>query len=367
MAMRRRSRASSKVATARRRKAKTLKAVRHLSSSSAGQETEVARLRRALDDAREQQTATAEVLKIISTSPTELRPVLEAVVRSAARFCEADDVSIFELDGHDMRMAAHWGSVPHLEILEIGFRFPCTRGSVAGRTVLDRKPVHVIDLQAEAEDFPEGSALARRLGHRTTAGVPLLREGVAVGTIQLRRAEVKPFTEKQIALLGTFAAQAAIAIENARLLNELRQSLEQQTATADVLKVISRSTFDLQTVLNTLTESATRLCAADKGAIQMRDGEVFRWISANYGYSPEAERYALEHPIKPDRGSVMGRVALESRAIHIPDVLVDPEYTLMGWQKAFGYRTILGVPLLREGAAIGVFALTRDEVNPFTD
>jgi GAF domain-containing protein len=186
-------------------------------SVSAGQETEVARLTRERDEALEQQTATAEVLKIISASPTELQPVLEAVVRSAARYCEADDVTIFELDGQDLRMAAHWGAVPNLEILEIGSRFPCTRGTVAGRTVLDRKAVHVIDLQEEADEFPEGSAFARRLGHRTTAGVPLLREGAAIGTIQLRRTEVNPFTDKQLALLGSFAAQAVIAIENTRL------------------------------------------------------------------------------------------------------------------------------------------------------
>src|SRR5215469_1270096 len=249
--MRRRSRASSKLANARSRKAKASKAVRPRSSSPAGQESEVVRLTRELDDAREQQTATAEVLKIISTSPTELRPVLEAVVRSGARFCEADDVTIFELDGQDLRMAAHWGLVTHLETLEIGVRFPCTRGSVAGRTVIDRKPVHVFDVQAEAEEFPEGYAFAKRLGQRTTAGVPLLREGVAIGTIQLRRIEVNPFTDKQIALLGTFADQAVIAIENARLFDEvqaktldLEESLRQQVASADVLKVISSSLGD---------------------------------------------------------------------------------------------------------------------------
>src|SRR5215467_4661736 len=153
--------------------------------------------------APKQRSATAEVLKIISASPTELQPVLEAVVRSAARFCEADDVTIFELNGQDLRIAAHWGVVPQ----DVGARFPCVRGHVVGRAVLERNPVHVIDLQAEAVEFPEGSAFARRLGHRTTAAVPLLREGVAVGTISLRRAEVNPFTDKQIALLETFAAQ----------------------------------------------------------------------------------------------------------------------------------------------------------------
>ncbi|MFZ1151391.1 MAG: GAF domain-containing protein, partial [Xanthobacteraceae bacterium] len=188
--MRRRSRASSKLAKTRSRKAKTLKAARHSTSSASSQETEVARLTRKLHEAQEQQTATAEVLKIISASPAELQPVLEVVARSAARFCEADDVTIFELDGQELRTAAHWGTVPQ----EIGVRFPCTRGSVNGRSVIDRKPVHVIDLQAEVEEFPEGSAFARRFGHRTIASVPLLREGVAIGTIALRRTEVNPFT-----------------------------------------------------------------------------------------------------------------------------------------------------------------------------
>ena len=365
--MRRRSKASSKLTKARSRKAEVSERrtapVAGGRSSDTGQEAEIARLTRELSEAQEQQTATAEVLKIISTSPTELQPVLEIVVRSAARFCSADDVTIFELDGQYLRIAAHWGVIPQ----EIGVRFPCVRGQVAGRAVLERKPVHVIDLQAEAKEFPEGSAFARRLGHRTTAGVPLLREGVAVGTIMLRRTEVSPFTDKQLALLQTFAAQAVIAIENARLLNELRESLQQQTATADVLKVISRSTFDLQTVLNTLVESAAQLCDADSAAIYRPAEEGVYRHQATYGYSSEYIDYMRLHPLTPNRGSVLGRAVLEQQVIHVEDVLADPNYQLKEQRAIGGYRTTLGVPLMREGTSIGVILLSRSVVKPFTD
>ena len=265
------------------------------------------RLRRELDDAREQQTATADVLKIISSSPTELQAVLEVVVRSAARYCKADDVTLFELDGQDLRATAHWGAVA----AQIGFHFPCARGSVAGRTVIDRKPVHVVDLQAEPAEFPEGSAMARRFGHRTTASVPLLREGVAVGTLQIRRTEVNPFTDKQIALLGTFAAQAVIAIENTRLLNELRESLEQQTATSKVLQVISSSPGELEPVFNALLSNATRICEAATGTMYLYEGTKFRGVATHHSEQSYVDYWRRNTVVelKKHSGTPLGRLA----------------------------------------------------------
>jgi signal transduction histidine kinase len=194
----------------------------------------------------------------------------------------------------------------------------------------------------------------------------MFKDGELVGAIVIYRQEVRPFTDRQVALVSNFASQAVIAIENTRLLNELRQSLQQQTATADVLKVISRSTFDLPTVLQTLVESATRLCDADKTNITREKNGAFYRAEA-YGFSPEFQEYVKDIPIEAERGSSFGRALLEGRVVHIPDVLADSEYTYLEGQRLGDYRTVLTVPMLREGVPIGVLSLTRSEVRPFTD
>jgi two-component system, NtrC family, sensor kinase len=286
--------------------------------------------------------------------------------------CKAEDVTLFELDGQDLRATAHWGAraVPHLE----GLRSPCTRGSVAGRVILDRKPVHVIDLQAEAEDFPEGSALARRFGHRTIASVPLLSEGMAVGTLQIRRTEVNPFTEKQIALLGTFADQAVIAIENARLLNELRQrtsdlseSLEQQTATADVLRVISSSPGELEPVFQAMLENAVRICEAKFGVLYLSEGEGFR-VGAMRNAPPAYAELRRREPVmrRASPRTAIGRAAATKQTVQIADVQAEPGYfdPLPGFSGTqmpalTGARTIVADPVqLHDQALNGLLPAT---------
>src|SRR5262245_45116573 len=285
------------------------------------------------------------------------------MLANAVRICEAKFGFLHRFEGDKFYPAAMLNAPPALaEFQRQRGSFSPEPGNPLDRMLQTKSVIHVIDDAGSQLRSP-----ATKLGGaRSLIAVPMLKEKELVGAIFIYRQEVCPFTDKQIALLTNFAAQAVIAIENTRLLNELRESLQQQTATADVLKVISRSTFDLQTVLDTLTQSATRLCAVDQGVIFLREGDAL-WMRASFGFPPDAVEYAHAHPMLLNRGSATGRVALEGRPVHIHDVLADPEYSVTEYQRRFGYRTILSVPLLREGSAIGVFSLTRDVVEPFSD
>jgi GAF domain-containing protein len=322
----------------------------------------VEELRRELAEARDQQAATAEILKVISNSPMDPQRVFEEIATTAARLCDAHDAVIRQVDGEVFRLVAHHGPIPTTPVV------PLRRGALSGRAALERRTIHVADLQAETEEYPEGSDRAGRLGFRTMLSVPLIRTGEAIGTISVRRTEVRPFTDRQIALVKTFADQAVIAIENTRLLNELRESLQQQTATADVLKIISRSTFDLQPVLEALIKNATKLCAAEQGFIFRSDGELYH-LAAYYNAPAGFREWTHRRGIRPGDGTVVGRVALEDRTIQILDAQADAAWRTTNAQApgTSGVRTLLGVPMRREGVLIGVIAMWRTEIRPFTD
>jgi GAF domain-containing protein len=323
------------------------------------------RLLNELRESLQQQTATADVLKVISRSTFDLKAVLNTLAESATRLCGGDMAAITRERGLNYHILASYGFPPGFQEYIETVPMESGRRSLTGRVLLERKPVHIIDVLADPEYAMREAVM--KAGVRTMLGVPLLREGAPIGTLIVNCATVKPFTDKQIELATTFADQAVIAIENTRLLNELRESLQQQSATADVLKVISRSTFDLQVVLDTLTASAAQLCDANVAAMHRQQGPKYQAIATYGSTAAHREKILSRIPFEAGRGSVLGRAVLERKPVQVSDVLADADYTVLDVQKTVGFRTVLGIPLMREGNPIGAIVLMRLTVRPFTE
>src|SRR5262245_37924824 len=336
--------------------------------SAAGLQQQLERLTRELDEVLQQQSATSEVLRVIYHSPSELAAALDMVGENAAHLCDANNAVIFRLEANVLRQVASYGGIPTTSHPPEGL--PVNRGRVTGRAIVERRTIHVHDLAAEDTEFPEGSQDAKRDGHRTTLATPLLREGVPIGAILIRRMEVRSFSDKQIKLLETFASQAVIAIENTRLLNELRESLQQQTATADVLRVISSSTGNLEPVFNAILENATQICQAGFGTLNLCEGDALRRVAL---HNPPP-KYAMRNGeiFHPHPAGGIGYVVRTKQIAHIHDIRTGQAYlegdrAVVGLADLAGARTVLVVPMLKEDEVVGTVTLYRQEVFPFTD
>ena len=326
-----------------------------------GFDPEVTTLVQELSAALDQQTATGTILRAIAASPTEIQPVLNIVAESAARLCKAYDAVILLKDGDFLAVRAHYGPIP-VDVVTV----PIDRAWVNGRAFVDRRPVQVQDLQV-AEEFPGGREFARRQGHRTILAVPLLRRKEAIGTLTVRRREVQPFTHKQIALLGGFADQAVIAIENVRLSEEAQQRNRELTATSEVLGVIARSPTDLQPVFDVIAESAAKLCNSEHAYVHRFDGSLVHFVAV-YGLSPD--EVASTHrafPMVPCRGAAGPRAILSGQVEFIPDYEHDPDYELKTEAKANNVRGAVAVPMLHEGMPVGAIVLDRSQSGYFTE
>jgi GAF domain-containing protein len=324
---------------------------------------------RDLSEALTYQTGSANILRVIASSPTDVDPVLKSIVESACELCQADDALVTLRDGDELVFQAQHGSIP-----VVWQRQPIDHEGPSGLAIINGTPVHVDDLLGpDGEQFPRARKFAHETNVRTILSVPLLREGESIGVIVLRRTEVRPFTHKQVSLLQTFADQAVIAIGNVRMFEQvqaktrdLSESLQQQTATAEVLKVISRSAFDLPTVLTTLTESAKALCGSASGIIYRRDGDVYRYAASTMDVVQAYRDYEQQTDIRAGRGTLIGRMALEKRVVQITDAWNDPEYAEKDAARLGNVRAMLGVPLMRGNDPVGAFALARTEPIPFT-
>jgi GAF domain-containing protein len=324
-------------------------------------------LRRELAEALEsekathqQQTATAEVLKIISRSTFDLQTVLDTLTESACHLCDAFDAVLFMREGELLVFGAHYGPMP----LDFG-KWPLTRAWTNGRAVLDRKPIHVHDLQAEKTEFPDGHAMAQRMGHRTILSIPLLRGEEAIGSLTVRRTEIRPFSAKQIELVETFADQAVIAIENVRLINETKEALERQTATVEILQVINSSPGTLAPVFDAILEKAHRFCAVAHGSLQLYDGEKFRAVAV-HGLS-EAFADRLRQGYIPGPNLPHRRLLEGARFAQVPDWAEIDDTMAQAAVELSGIRTTLFIPLSKDDALLGTIVAARREVRLFSE